>query len=222
MWEALGHIHLGEWLWTLLVSAINTVATVRWAWVTQWGHLPIYLVALATFTLSIWLINGLIWIARQSRPSHARITFDYSHGLALDGLSLGLDLQNNENTFELRPKFLNVSGGPIKYSVEKLDFKVEDRIVQIKNMSGGVLPKGVGRTFIPNAGFRREAYDQFSDRARGEFEYSLVYGHPDDRDYARRAKGICSLDIFKMKDKDGEPVVTINWIFRDESDTALS
>jgi hypothetical protein len=114
-WEGLGHIHLAEWIWTTIVSAVNAGGVgyaAWWAWATQWGYLPVYLAVLFSFTLSIWLINGFIWMRRQSRPSQARISFDYSYAMALESILPAIDVKNDVNTLEIRPAFRNVANGP--------------------------------------------------------------------------------------------------------------
>jgi hypothetical protein len=181
-WEWLGHIHLAEWIWTLIVSALNGIGVgyaAWWAWATQWGYLPIYLSGLTAFTLTIWLINGVIWLRRQARPSHTRIAFDYSYAMALEDVEYSVDDDNEVNTLEVRPRFRNVASGPIKFIVEKIETRIEDRIASARQIDG-VIPRATLRTIIPNSGFRRDAYDQFRDRTKGMMGYVVRYGHPDD------------------------------------------
>jgi len=220
--EWLGHIHLATWLWMLAVSIVNGGAVAYltwWQWATQFGYVPIYLAALLAFAVSIWIINGFIWLRGQRRPSPARISFDYAHSLALEHITCGLDQENAENTLEIRPMFRNVANGPIKFNIEKMSTQIEDRIVTIEGING-VIPHGIQRTIIPNKGFSKKAYEQFKNRTNGTLEYDIVYGHPDDKP-SRRTTSQIHIDIFKRQDDKGKPTVALNWIVRTVSDVSI-
>jgi hypothetical protein len=219
-WEWLGHLHLAEWLWTLMISAVNALGVgyaAWWTWATQWGYLPIYLSALAAFTLTIWIINGVLWLRRQARPSRARISFDYSYAMALEDIEFVIDDTNAFNTLELRPKFRNVANGPVKFMVEKIDIRIEDRIAQARHIEG-VIPRATLRTIILNSGFTREAYDKFNERSGGIMEYIIKYGYPDEQ-YTRQVSTSIELAFTKHpSDEQGNRRLFHRWIIKEESD----
>lgn len=222
-WDALAHVHLADWLGTLALSALNGAGVgyaAWWAWATQWGYLPVYLAALFAFTLSVWLVNGFIWMRRQRRPSHARIAFDYSYALALEGVEICVEDGNEASTMQIRPQFRNVGNGPVKFFIEKLDTTVEDRIASGHRDFDGVIPRAIVRTIMSGAGFQQDAYDQFHDRTTGVMEYAVKYGHPDDA-YSRRVTATVALQIVKRKDGAGKRTASLIWIMQNEADASI-
>ena len=228
-WEWVSHIHVITWLieiihwltaqWSVVVSATLSIGAAYWAWATQWGYLPVALVALGVFVASIWGLNGILWLRRQSRPSRARISFDYSYGLPLENVVGSLDPENKDNTLEIRLVVRNVASGPAKVLLEKMRVTIEDRFVEVTNIPF-VLPRDLRLTVIPNAGFKLEAYRKFKDRTTGQLEYSMLYGHPSEA-YSRRATKTLQLDVFKRKNPGKKESLTVNWLLRTEDDLAL-
>jgi hypothetical protein len=218
------HVHFMAWLigqWSIIVSGAAALAVGVWAWLTDWivkyGYLPIVLVMLLTFTLGIWMINGVIWLRRQRRPSKQRISFDYSYSLALEGIWAGLDLDNNENTLELRLQLRNTAVRPIRFEVEKLQFRIEDRFVEAIP-KGAILAPGMTLTLFPHRGFNITAWNAFKERTAGSVEFSILYGHPE-YGHSRRATKKVALLLFK---KDQGKDVRITWTIETERDEEIS
>lgn len=203
-------------LWPVAVSAVIALGTGWWAWATQWGYLPVFLSAFGIFTASIWLLNGIIWLRRQNRPSKERISFDYSYGLALEDLLITHDDGNNDNYIEFRLAIRNVTNGPVRFNIEKLSFYLEDRFVDAKSFSS-IIPRGTRTTLIPASGFRREAAMNLSDRPKGRIEYSIKYGHPDFA-YSWVSEKSLELLMKKFIDDGKVRVRDLTWVIRSEND----
>jgi hypothetical protein len=226
-WEWAGHLHLATWIaqaivaqWNAIIPGAVAFATAYWASASRLGYLEVFLVTIGVFTSGIWAINGMVWLRRQARPSREHIAFDYAYALALEEIAPSLDLNNLENTLELRPKFRNVANGPMRVLIDRMDVRLEDRFYQAR-IANFVIPRAVQRTVLTNFGFRREAFDAFPSRARGTIELSILYGHPEDR-YSRRSTKILRIDVFKGIDPDSQQVasITVNWIVEAEDDVA--
>jgi len=216
---------VATWLYEIfiapwLVSIILAIGAAYWAFIAKWGHLPTALVALGVFVAGIWGLNGIIWLRRQRRPSKARVTFDYSYGLALEDLIPALDLTNADNTLEVRLRIRNHATGPVKLMVEKIHTTIEDRFWTTPNKIDAVLPRNAATTIFPGGGFKKDAFDKFAATTEGRLEFSILYGHPDDK-LSRRTTKTLRLDVFKRKNKEEEPVVIINWMIESETDAAI-
>ena len=205
--------------WQVIVSAVAGVGAGVWAWGTQWGYLPIALTALGVFVAVLWAWNGIIWLRSQRRPTRSMLTFDYSYGLSLEDVIAALDLDNEQNTLEIRLKIRNLTNRPIKVSVERLHIIIEDRFYTIPTAIGFILARVEARIIFPGGGFGRAAYDAFKDRTSGTLEFVIIYGHPEDI-FVRRAEKNVNFSIAKHK-ADGSESVSLNWIVREETDKPL-
>lgn len=207
--------------WAVIVSAITATAFGFWAWSAKFAHLPIGIIALVAFAVTMWTINGVIWYANQRRPSKARITFDYSYGLMLEGIQPALDVENDVNRLEFRLQVRNAATGPIRLRVEKFRVTIEDRFYEMPQPVPAILPRASPLTVFPGGGFNKAAYEAFQPRTQGRLEMSILYGHPEDQ-MSRRADKVLALHLFKRRDKDGQETVTLTWLIASESDVAVT
>jgi hypothetical protein len=213
-WARVSDASVAVWLWGVPVSG----AASYWAWISQWGNLPIALTGLGVLVATIWLVIGIVWLRRQQRPSRERIAFDYSYAMSLEGIDPAFDPTNTDNTLEIRPKFRNVANGPLKYMIEQFSVQVEDRIVSYNNVPPSIIPRIAVRSVL-HKGFRKEAYEQFGTKTSGQMRYSIVYGHPDDKSYSRRITAVVSLDITKPNQRTTN--VWCNWVIQEEMDVSI-
>ncbi|MCI0556689.1 MAG: hypothetical protein L0287_37595 [Anaerolineae bacterium] len=186
-----------------------------WAWVSQWGYFPIALTGLGVFVATIWGINGIIWARRQSRPSKARMAFDYSYGIALDEVIPAHDEGNEMNCLEFRFQIRNVAPGPMKYKAERIDVIIGDRIRTSRDIVG-ILPRN-SWIQLKIGGFEKTMVNALDDRTVGTHEFSIIYGHPQD-EYSRRAKKKIRFDLVK---KDGK-VTGAPWVILEENDDPIA
>lgn len=222
-WEALAHLHLATWIaetisghWGIAVSGAASIGLGYWAWILQWGYLPVVLVALGVFATGIWALNGILWLARQRRPSQARVAFDYSYGIALDEVIPSHDPNNVDNSLEFRFQIRNVAPGPIKYHAERIDIIVDDDRIRTVRDIKGVLPRN-SWVLLKVGGFTKAVVDFLPDRTKGSYEYSISYGHPNDK-FSHRTKKQITFDLIKHEGK----VTGAPWIIREETDEAIS
>jgi len=188
-------------------------------WIAKYGYLPIVLIGMFSFALGIWILNGVIWISRQKRPSKQRIAFDYSYSLTLTDIFPSLYLTDQDSTLELRPRFKNASNRAFMYKFERLEFRIEDRFAR-GEPKGAILAANTSLTVIPGFGFNRAAWDSFKDRTGGSVEFTIVYGHPE-YGFSRRATKTVHLDLFTTK-TDQVQAVNINWTIQKEDDEEIS
>jgi hypothetical protein len=215
-WKRISDASVAVWLWGLPVSGGFSY----WAWVLQWGYLPIALTGLGVLVATIWGFNGIVWLRRQRRPSKAQVTFDYSYALALEEVVPSLDVANASNTLEVRLKIRNHANGPMKFMVERLHTTIGDRFWTMPAKFEAILPRAGGITLFPGGGFTKEAFDKFADTTNGGLEFSILYGHPEDN-LSRRATKTLKLNVFKRKDEKGNPFVLVNWVIESENDVAV-
>jgi hypothetical protein len=223
--EWLGHIHLVAWLLeitqaTTIVALIGAIGAGYWAFVTQWGYLPIALTALAVFGGVLWAINGVVWLRRQRRPSKASVTFDYSYGVVLEAVETSYDANNEGNSFEIRLRIRNHASGPMSFEFERIHVTIGDRFHTAPSGIIGVLSRVEAITIFPGGGFSKEAVARFKERDHGTLEYSILYGHPEDK-LSRRSQKTLHLDVLKMEDKNGDLAVSVNWVIRAQSDREI-
>lgn len=222
-WEYLAHLHLAAWLivigqnllsqWSLIVSAAIAIATAYWAWASQWGYLPIFLVAFGIFVAAIWGLNGVIWLRRQRRPSRERVAFDFSYGLSLQGLQLGRDESKEDAAFQLGLVLFNAADWPIKYEIEDIDVIVGNRAIARPTFvnRGGVISRRCSTMFFYPP-FPKNA---MKERTDGILQFSIVYGHPE-FGFARRMKKRLSMSL-RLDDKPG-----VVYIIEMETDDGIS
>lgn len=216
-WARISDASVLIWLAGIPVSA----GASYWAWVSQWGYLPIALTALGVFVVTVWGINGIVWLKHERRPSKARITFDYSYALAVETVSTSYDPTNSINNLEVRLVIRNHANGPLKILVERLHITIEDRYwTTPPNTINLMLPRVAALTIFPGGGFSKEAVDKFAATTRGRLELSFLYGHPEDK-FSRRATKTLRLDVFKRADDQGKITVLVNWLIEAEADVAI-
>jgi hypothetical protein len=64
VWQIISDI---DTLWSIistskvLMSAVMATSAGAWAYLSQWGYLPIALTVLGVFTCTVWLWNGVVW-----------------------------------------------------------------------------------------------------------------------------------------------------------------
>lgn len=188
--------------WALAMSTFIGIAAGSWAWATQWGYLPVAVFTLVTFGACVWTLNGIIWFRTRNKPSKSKMIFDYSHGLALLGVSLGIDEGKKNEAFQVGLMLHNAADGPIKFHVEDFDVIVGDRTITHPNFKNrnGIVPRGSTLTFFFPA-FDKKTLDAVKPRAEGKIKYRILYGHPDD-DFIRVTRK--RLDAsFRLDDKPG-------------------
>jgi hypothetical protein len=127
-----------------------------------------------------------------------------------------LDLDNQDNTLELRLQLRNTSIRPIRYEMEKLEFRIEGRFVEAKVRSA-ILAAGSTLTIFPHHGFNMAAWKAFKERTSGSIEFSILYGHPE-YEHSRRATKKLALLVFKRSQ---EKEVAITWTIESETDEEL-
>jgi hypothetical protein len=211
------HLHLLAVIathWNVIVSIFFAIGAGFWTWSAEHAYLPVLLVGLGTFVAAIWGINGIIWLRGQTRPSKARLTFDYAYGLTLDEISPSHDEGNQNNNLEFRFQIRNVAPGPLKYKSERIDVIIGDRIKTARDICG-ILPRN-SWVQLKVGGFEKNTVDDFKERTSGTYEYSIIYGHPDDN-YSRQTKKRIHFDLVKEKGK----VIGCPWIILEESDQPI-
>jgi hypothetical protein len=114
---------LAEKYGSVILAVLLMFGASFWTWSAEHEYLPIFLVGLGTLVAVIWGVNGVIWLRAQTRPSKAKMTFDYSYGVALDEIFPSHDREN----------VANVAPGPLKYKVERVDVVIGDRIRALRD-----------------------------------------------------------------------------------------
>lgn len=201
--------------WSVSMSALLALGAGFWTWSAEHSYVPIFLVMLFTFAVTIWAFIGIIWLRRQVRPSKAKLTFEYSYGIALDEIVPSHDKDNQINSLEFRFHIRNVAPGPLKYKAERVDVIIGDRIRTERNLIG-VLPR-TSWTQLMVGGFDQEVVGSLEDRTAGVYEMSIIYGHPDD-EYSRRAKKRIRFELIKRDNI----ISNAPWRILEESDEPTS
>ncbi|SRR6266851_8487549 len=202
-----------HWLTTLLLFAMSTGLPIWTAISEHWSWPLAIALGVVLFAVGLWIINGIVWLRRQTRPSKAKITFDYSYGIALDDISPSIDPNNETNNLEFRFQIRNVAPGPIKYKAERIDVVVDDRIKSARDITG-TLPRN-SWIQLKVGGYEKKIVDTLPDRVAGTYEFSIIYGHPDD-EYSRRCKKKIRFDLIK------HPNVAAPWLIQLETDESIA
>jgi hypothetical protein len=210
-----------DWLFSIakqwVIPVMAAVGTGIWGlrdYLVQWGYLPIAIICLVVFVVTLWGINGIIWFSRQNRPSRARLIFDYSYGIALDEITPSHDIDNDHNCLEFRFQIRNVAPGPMKYNAERIDVIIGDRIRTARAIAG-ILPRD-GRILLRPPGFDKITIDSLENRVSGNYEFSIIYGHPADK-YSRKLVKRIHFDLIKRNGiVSGAP-----WSILSESDNEI-
>ncbi|MCR6631997.1 MAG: hypothetical protein NVV74_19190 [Magnetospirillum sp.] len=145
--------------------------------------------------------------------------FEYSFGLALEGVIPSYDSGNELKTLEFRLVFRNVSDGPMAVQVDKFIVKIADRFCESETCKM-TIPRSSSITIFPSAGFSNEAFRAFPDRVSGSIEYEATYGHPESLP-VRRAHKMLHANLFINRDASGIQSVRANWVVSEESDMPI-
>lgn len=86
------------------VSAVASVGFATWAWASQWGSLPVALVALGTFTAFIWAYNG-VTLKRTNSAGSGRVPTLCRLVFAPDGQPTAVQVVNIKRWFALHNEF---------------------------------------------------------------------------------------------------------------------
>jgi hypothetical protein len=224
--ERLRHIRLVAWSlsilhsatvinWVFMMSILTGIGAAIWGFFSQWDWLSIALGALVAFGAMLWLINQAIWLLTRTRPLKSRTVYDYSHGLALDGLHTGKDETKPDAMFQVGLRLRNATAFPMKYDVEAIEVVLRDRTIRTPNFTnkGGTLPAHSATLFFYPP-FTKAVMDELGTGCEGAVRYSIRYGHPDG-DFIRCSKKDLHVS-FRLDDKHSAV-----YIIRSESDEAI-
>jgi hypothetical protein len=143
------------------------------------------------------------------------MAFDYSYGLAIDEIIPAHDNDNRENCLEFRFLIRNTAPGPMRYKAERIDVIIGDRIRTSRDLIG-VLSRNAWTT-LRVSGFDKELVSALKNYESGTYEFSIVYGHPQDN-YSRRMTKRLRFDLVK---KDAKVNEEAPWVILEEKDDAI-
>ena len=197
------------------MSAGLGLGAAAWAWISSQPALWITIAALLTFTAGIWAWNGVSWARNQKRPPSARISFDYSYGLALDSIQLGMDDTKEDAAFQIGLNLRNATSGALKYHVEEFDVILNNRTIAnpIFTNKGTVIPRD-SRPVFYYPPFDKRTLQELRPRAEGILKYTILYGHPESA-YVRKAKKRLRLSV-RLDHSPG-----VAYVIESESDEGL-
>jgi hypothetical protein len=172
--------------WALIVSAVSAVGAFLWAFFSKWGYLPAALAALAAAVLMMWLVIGFVWLKQFGAPLVVKPVEDFSYALGYMGLSMGFD-PGNPSALQIGVRFVNYGPRAVKYEVENIRVIVDDRTIAapIFTNKGGVVPRGVSRTYYYPSFTADQIKDYLGKRPTGTIEFTILYG-PYDGKYVRQ------------------------------------
>jgi hypothetical protein len=205
-----------EILWTVAGVVVPLLLGTAWAMVGLTP--PEFMVARGCV-----IVAALNWInAREAQTATPpqKIVVDYAYSLTLERLEPSLDLNNPENALEIRPRFKNNSGSPLKFKFENINIEVEG-IHITPSVNEIILAKDQSVPIFFNHGFSLKQLDAFKDRTLGMAEWTISYGHPDNAP-SRRATKRVRLDLFKTVKKGKVEVVGLNWTVLSERDEPIA
>lgn len=146
-----------------------------WAWLTQWGILPIAVIGLVVFTAAFWLINAVTWRRRLEKPNTKTPSFDYSYGIDVCAIRMARD--NEQDGIQVGIILRNALEAPIAYEVEDFTVSIADTTrdnPDFSNTGGVIHAKGTRVYFFPPL---QASY--VPQRAEGSLRAVILYGHPE-------------------------------------------
>jgi hypothetical protein len=175
-----------------------------------------WVLAIVSVLLLLWAggVHTKLYKRIQLYARRQRMPFDYSYGLALDGLALGRDDSHPGGPqFQVGLNISNVVDGPLRYEVDSFDVVIDNRTLAKPSFQnrGGVIPRGCTQRFMYPA-FARG--DITGPRPSGVIRFSVKYGHPDIGFVRKAAK---TLTVQYRLDDRTEAVYTVD----SESDGAI-
>lgn len=164
--------------WGFIFTIASSFSVAILAKINQLGYLQLVIYTLVTFTCALFIYNGFIWLKSQKRPSNERLSFDYSYGLALEDIHVGLE---GQEILQLGIKLKNTSGMPLKYCVKNIFMRIGDRVVPFPSFlnSGTVISTGMSSTYFYPPFINKEVVSSLDKKQRGTIEYTIEYGHPE-------------------------------------------
>lgn len=139
---------------------------------------PEFIGAALIFVLILWTLIGLFWLAGRRRPVEVFIARDYSYGLTFQGLSAIWDIRNEDATLQLAIALHNYCPGPLRYSVEKFDVRIDTRSLPDLEIAttNNFLPRGAQRPFYQMPFKKAHVQEFLGKRQEGTVSISIAYG----------------------------------------------
>jgi hypothetical protein len=148
--------------WVPIMSAVAAFAAAALALIKKYDYLQIAITASGVFLIVMWTCISFIWIRRLDEPLRVIQVVNYDYALAYQGLTLGLDVGNDESCLQIGINFLNVGPMAIKYKITDFRVVIGDRTIPhpMYDNQGGVIPRAVGRIYRYPA-FRKAAIKDY-------------------------------------------------------------
>ncbi len=162
------------------LTAAGGILAAIWFEARQFFLDPAVQVGMGVFLALLWTWIGITTLRDRKKPRVIRAESDYAYGLTYEGFVPVYEPRNEEAALQFGLQLRNYSTGPIRYSIETFDVRIEDRALpRFKSGSlSGYLARGAGRTSraVP---FKRESIISFfGKRMIGSAEVAITYGHP--------------------------------------------
>lgn len=216
-----GHIADGLALllnnWLLTMSAILSLWAALTDFVVAIAENPRVHTAILIFLTVFWTSIGVVYLFDRRKPRVIKPEHDYRYGLTFEGIVPLYDPNNEDGALQFSLQFRNFSSGPIRYTVESFDIRIDTRSLP-------KLKKGALTSFLPRGGarnssqlpFKKSAIQEFIGKTtEGTVDFEVSYGHPE-LPPVRFLK--MSLRIVLVMAENPHPSLGFNAIILEESD----
>jgi hypothetical protein len=112
-------------------------------------------------------------------------------------LEASLDLNNVENTFELRPKVTNQVNRVLHLQIRRLTVEYASKTIMFDDPRDYIIRPGATITFYPNKGLSRDEFDQLPYETLAKLTCSTAYGEAG-KPYSRLNTKVFIVTVSKM------------------------
>jgi hypothetical protein len=163
--------------WGAVVTAIDGFGASLAVAMADWG--PKALVFIWTFVGFMVAVACLVWLFTRRQPLITQPYQDYRYGLTFNGANALFNPVTG--TLQLGLAFINHAAGPIKYTIEHFDVRLESRALPryVKGHLNAYLPRGGAKMSVSTAFAKNEIAEFFGKSVSGTAEASVSYGHPE-------------------------------------------
>jgi hypothetical protein len=136
-------------------------------------------VGVGVWLAALWTWIGLCVLWDRRRPREVVPHQDYRYGLTFGGVIAIHD--PIEGSIRMALAFTNHCPGPIRYSIEHFDVRLESRALPRyqKGFLTAYLPRGGNKMSVTEAFTRDQITEFFGRGVKGTAEATIVYGHPE-------------------------------------------
>ena len=166
--------------WLITLSALVAAGAAVWNATRDFFLLPQVWIAIGVFLALLWTSIGFAYLRDRKRARDVLVQQDLKYGLTYEG-TLPVFIPTDSGGLQFFAQFRNFSAGPIKYSIDAFNVRIDTRSLPPIKPGDLVtyLPRGAVRT-SRNVPFKMKDVREFlGSSVAAIVDVTVSYGHPE-------------------------------------------